>query len=217
MKFNATVSSLLIAATTAAAQSQCPIIWDDPRDVYGNPEYRGLDEYFGGKGKIHLRAGCTYWRQNYPRDFPEEPIGCMNEAGLVVPVEGDNCATFNFVPPTGELEDYPVEVLMTDKNGWYCGTEYVGSDGTWACKKLSNSWDGDLIHGPDGGAPYYLFEIIGGTISTTIFTWWIQHPPESTADAQTLQYRIPDNPYSNYTLKPGDGTFPVVMELVMEN
>ncbi|KAI1272527.1 hypothetical protein F5Y07DRAFT_301512 [Xylaria sp. FL0933] len=217
MKFSAKVGSLLLAATAATAQSQCPIDWDNPADEYGNPGYRDIDDYFGGTGKIHLRAGCTYWRQNYPRDLPDEPpVGCMNEDGLVVPVTDDNCATFNFIPPTGHLEDYPVEVLRTAKNDYICGVDFLG-DNKWACKALSDNWGGDLLIGPAGDAPLFLAEYEPGEISTEIFTWWIQHPPASIADAQGLEYRIPDNPYQNYTLQPGDGTFPVLMEFVKIN
>ncbi|GAP92258.1 hypothetical protein SAMD00023353_10100280 [Rosellinia necatrix] len=223
MKLIAIASSLLVAATATTVPAQCPIVWDDPRDVYGNPGYHSLDPYFAGTGKIHLRAGCTYWRQNYPRDIPDEPVWCMNEDGLVVPIADDDCATFNFIPATGELEDYPVTVLRTAKNNWICGFDFLqpngefGDDGRWACKELDDDWYGDLIDTWDGDAPHYLSEYAGGVISTTIFTWWMQHPPESTDDAQTLQWRIPDNPYSNYTLKPGDGTFPVLMEFVLES
>ncbi|KAI0521193.1 hypothetical protein F5B22DRAFT_565677 [Xylaria bambusicola] len=223
MKLSATTSSLLAAATatTALAQSQCPIVWDDPRDEYGNPGYVNIDPYFGASGrKIILRPGCTYWRQNYPRDLPDETVGCLNEDGLVVPVSEENCATFNWIPATGELEDYFTSVIRTVKNNYICGTDYrlpnggFGPDGRWTCQE--EGWGYDLVDGPEGDVPIYPAGYTGGVISTQIFTWWIQHPPTSTADAQAMQWRVPDNPYSNYTLKEGDGTFPVIMELVEE-
>ncbi|KAI0975897.1 hypothetical protein F4678DRAFT_484084 [Xylaria arbuscula] len=220
MKYTASISSLLFAATAVTAQSSCPIDWDNPADEPGDPGYRDIDEYFGGTGKIHLRSGCTYWRQNYPRGLPEEPAGCMNEDGLVVPVSDDNCATFNYIAATGQLEDYPVEVLRTAKNDYICGFDFqdangsFGDNGLWKCKALTDFWEGDLLIAPAGDAPLYLAEYDGGVISTELFTWWIQHAPTSNDDAQSLQYRIPDNPYSNYTLQPGDGTYPVIMEFV---
>lgn len=157
MRLSATTSSLLAAttATMALAQTQCPIVWDDPRDEYGNPGYVGIDLYFGISGrKIVLRPGCTYWRQNYPRDLPDEAVGCLNKDGLVVPVAEENCATFDWIPATGKLEDYPTKVLKVAGIDYYCGTDYLqpngefGDDGKWACKAYTDSWDGDLIEGP---------------------------------------------------------------------
>ncbi|KAI0405192.1 hypothetical protein F4802DRAFT_187319 [Xylaria palmicola] len=218
MKFSATAGSLLVAATAAVAQSQCPIVWDDPRDEPGNPEYRNYDAFFSGTGRVHLRAGCTAWRQNYPRDLPDvPPVGCLNEDGLVVPIADDNCATFKYIPATGELEDYPVDVLRTAKNDWICAVDFMDENGKWACKEDTNDWHGDTLDAWDGDAPHYLSLYEPGVISTSLFTWWIKHPPQSTADAQSLEFRVPDNPYSNYTVQPGDGIFPVVFEFVKES
>ncbi|KAJ2992157.1 hypothetical protein NUW58_g2260 [Xylaria curta] len=223
MRFITHVGSVLVAATAVKAASQCPIIWDDPRDEPGHPEYRYYNPYYNGTGKVFLRAGCSSWRQNYPRNITGEPVGCMNEYGLVVPVEGDNCATFNYIPATGELEDYPVNVLRPAKNNWICGTDYSGpgcefcTDGHWACKELGDRWGGDGIDIFGEDAPIYLAGYLPGVISTSIFTWWIQHPPQSTADTQTLYWRVPDNPYSNHTVLPGEPTFPVLIEFVKES
>ncbi|GAW16551.1 hypothetical protein ANO14919_059820 [Xylariales sp. No.14919] len=224
MKVSSTVSSLFVAATATTALADCPILWDDPRGIYGNPGYRKWDPYFDGTGKVHLRVGCTYWRQNYPRVLPDEPlVGCMNEDGLVVPIGDDNCATFNFFRATGQIEDHRVEMLRTAKNNYICGANFVGpdgewgEDGRWTCKTEGNGRGGDVIDTFDGDAPLFLAEYVGGTISTELFTWWIQHPPASTADTQALQYRLPDNPWENYTLKSGDGTFPILIEFVRES
>ncbi|KAI0450898.1 hypothetical protein F5B21DRAFT_410126 [Xylaria acuta] len=223
MKVTSKATLLLLTAVAVNAQTQCPIDWDNPADQYGNPEYVGVDFYFNGTGQIHMHSGCTYWRQNYPRNITQDSVGCLNDDGHLVPIDGESCATFHYVGATGKLEDYEVEVFRNVKNNYICGWDFSGQTMKWLC--ADESKEGDTFLGqpllapaPTDLNPYYYFaDYTGSTISTAIFTFYIQHPPTSADDAQSLEYHIPDNPYSNQTFLPGDGTYPVIMELVIDS
>lgn len=141
MKITSKAVSLLSVAAAVNAAAQCPMDWDNPADEYGNPGYVDLDFYFNGTGKLHVHSGCTYWRQNYPRDITRDSIGCLDDVGRVVPIDGDNCATWHYVGNTDELEDYEVMVFRNVKNNYICGWDFATDTGKWSCVDEDNQSD----------------------------------------------------------------------------
>ncbi|TRX87745.1 hypothetical protein FHL15_011361 [Xylaria flabelliformis] len=216
-------SLLFAAATVVRAATQCPIEYDNPADDYDSPGYVDINPYFNGTGKIHMHSGCTYWRQNYPRNITRDSVGCLNKDGHLVPIEGDNCATFHFVGATGQIENYDTEIFRVVENNYVCGWDFSTQTGKWKCadeKSQGGGFFDQILNAPTPNEinPYYYFsDYTGSEISTAIYTFYIQHPPTSNDDAQSLEYHIPDNPYQNQTFLPGDGTYPVIMELVVES
>ncbi|KAI1171155.1 hypothetical protein F4777DRAFT_70693 [Nemania sp. FL0916] len=220
-------AALLLSAAGAvnAAEVQCPPIdYNNPSDEYGNPGYVDLDFYFNGTGKLYIHSGCTYWRQNYPRNITRDFIGCLNGDGKAVPVDSGDCADFHYVGATGELEDYQVEVFRNVQNNYECGWDFSTQTGKWLCldeNTAPTTWEYGLTVAPAPTTvnPYYFFPggYVPGEISTYLWTWYIQYPPNSTANPLSLEYHVPDNPYANQTFLPGDGTYPVVVEMIVES
>ncbi|KAI1115766.1 hypothetical protein F5Y14DRAFT_102787 [Nemania sp. NC0429] len=117
-----------------------------------------------------------------------------------------------------------VQIFRTVKKDFVCGWNFTEETGKWHCakeRKQSEFWTAQWVDAPAPTKrnPYYYFPAgyQPGVISSELWTWWMKYPPNSTTGPVELEYRIPDNPYSNQTFLPGDGTYPVVMEFILES